>query len=132
MNIVIDASALVAALTDSGPAGLWAEQLIHDHALLAPALLWAEATNLLRRLESSSRVTAPEATMAQEDLMRLAIEPFPFTPFAGRIWQLRHAVASYDAWYVALAEALGAPLATLDQRLARAPGLRCRFLTAPY
>jgi hypothetical protein len=35
-----------------------------------------------------------------------------------RIWGLRHNVAIYDGWYVALAEALNVPLATLDARLA--------------
>jgi predicted nucleic acid-binding protein len=36
-----------------------------------------------------------------------------------------------DAWYVALAEALDVPLATLDVRLAAASGPRCVFLTPP-
>ncbi len=49
--------------------------------------------------------------------------------FAERVWQLRHSVSIYDAWYVALAEALDAPLATLDLRLTRANGPRCEFLT---
>ncbi len=31
----------------------------------------------------------------------------------------------YDAGYVALAEAPGAPLLTADVRLSRAPGVRC-------
>lgn len=33
--------------------------------------------------------------------------------------------------YVAVAEALDVPLATLDARLSRASGVRCRFLTPP-
>jgi predicted nucleic acid-binding protein len=37
-------------------------------------------------------------------------------------------VTSYDAWYVAVAEALGLPLATLDARLSRAKGVSCKFL----
>jgi predicted nucleic acid-binding protein len=40
-----------------------------------------------------------------------------------------NSVTSYDAWYVAVAEALGLPLATLETRLARAKGVACRFLT---
>jgi len=36
---------------------------------------------------------------------------------------------AYDAWYVALAEALGAKLATLDIAPGRASGPRCGFLT---
>jgi predicted nucleic acid-binding protein len=61
--------------------------------------------------------------------MQLDMELFSFDPFADRIWELRHTVTSYDAWYVALAEALGLPLATLDGRLSRAKGVACRFLT---
>jgi predicted nucleic acid-binding protein len=49
--------------------------------------------------------------------MQLDMELFSFDPFADRIWELRHTVTSYDAWYVALAEALRLPLATLDARL---------------
>jgi predicted nucleic acid-binding protein len=40
-------------------------------------------------------------------------------------------VVSDDAWYVAIAELLGSPLATLDQRLARSGGPRCEFVTPP-
>jgi predicted nucleic acid-binding protein len=89
----------------------------------------AEATNVLRRLELAARITTPEATAAQEDLMQLEIELFPFEPFAERIWRLRRTVTSYDAWYVAVAEALGFPLATLDVRLAKSDGPKCEFLT---
>jgi predicted nucleic acid-binding protein len=38
-------------------------------------------------------------------------------------------VTSYDAWYVAVAEALSFPLIALDERLARAAGPKCNFLT---
>lgn len=37
-----------------------------------------------------------------------------------RAWQLRTALTAYDAMYVALAEALDAPLVTCDARLVRA------------
>jgi predicted nucleic acid-binding protein len=37
----------------------------------------------------------------------------------------------YEAWYVALAEFLGAKLATLDSRLALVPGPRCGFCLPP-
>ena len=37
-----------------------------------------------------------------------------------RAWQLRHNLSFYDGLYVALAERLGAPLLTLDLRLAKA------------
>jgi hypothetical protein len=41
-----------------------------------------------------------------------------------RIWELRNNLTAYDAVYVALAEALHAPLVTRDRRIAGAPGLR--------
>ncbi|MDB6083024.1 MAG: type toxin-antitoxin system VapC family toxin [Gammaproteobacteria bacterium] len=84
---------------------------------------------MLRRLERAKLITTPEANGAQEDLMQIDLDLFSFEPFAGRIWELRHNVTSYDAWYIAGAEALGLPLATLDERLARSSGVACRFLT---
>ncbi|CAN5210543.1 hypothetical protein BH20ACT8_BH20ACT8_03040 [soil metagenome] len=54
-----------------------------------------------------------------------------YLPYARRIWQLRHDITCYDAWYVAVAELLSAPLATLDHRLIRATGPRCAFVIPP-
>lgn len=129
MSIVVDSSVIVAALIDNGPTGGWAEDVIDGEAIYAPELLRVEATNVLRRLEGAKQITTPEANGAQQDLMQLGIELFPFEPFADRIWALRHTVTSYDAWYVAVAEELGFPLATLDKRLAKAAGPSCKFLT---
>jgi predicted nucleic acid-binding protein len=61
--------------------------------------------------------------------MELNLELFSFDPFADRVWELRHTITSYDAWYIAVAEVLGLPLATLDERLSRARGPTCDFLT---
>ncbi|MCP3962623.1 MAG: type II toxin-antitoxin system VapC family toxin [bacterium] len=128
MTVVVDASVLVAAAVDSGLEGEWAEGLVATEGLSAPALVQVEATNILRRLELAGEVEAAVATAAQRDLMQLDLVLFPFEPFAGRVWELRANLTSYDAWYVALAEALDAPLATLDRRLTRASGPGCRFL----
>lgn len=53
----------------------------------------------------------------------------PFEPFLERVWALRENVTVSDAWYVALAEALGAALVTADDRLRRANGPRCPVLS---
>ncbi len=74
-------------------------------------------------------ITTAEANAARNDLMQLDIDLSPFEPFADRIWELRHNVTSYDAWYVALAEALKLPLATLDEPLSKSNGVTCEFLT---
>ena len=128
MSVVIDSSVLVAALVDTGADGIWAENVMENGDLYAPELAQVETTNLLRRLELGKIITRQEANAAYEDLMQLDIELFPFAPFADRIWELRPTVTSYDAWYVSLAEAIGFPLATLDGRLAKASGPKCKFL----
>jgi predicted nucleic acid-binding protein len=55
----------------------------------------------------------------------------PHVALLPRIWQLRHNLSVYDAAYVALAEALGAPLLTADRTLAAVPGLRCESSCSP-
>jgi len=99
--------------------------------LIAPHLALVEATNILRRFELAGRLGRMEAGAAARDLLLFDLELVPFTPFAERAWELRANVTSYDAWYVAVAEQLDLPLATLDGRLARATGPRCRFLLPP-
>ena len=131
MSAVVDSSVLVAAIIDTGPDGAWAEGIVTGGQLHAPELAQAEATNILRRLERAKLISTVEANGAQEDLMRLNVVSLPFAPFAGRVWALRHTVTSYDAWYVAAAEALDLPLATLDAPLARAKGPTCKFLLPP-
>lgn len=79
----------------------------------------------------TGRLTEAGASRAHADLLGLPIELYDYYELADRIWQLRNTITVYDAWYVALAEALEVPLATLDLRLARAPGARCAFLTPP-
>lgn len=122
---------LVAALVDTGPDGAWSEEILETGSLHAPELARAEATNVLRRLERAQHITTAEANAAHDDLMQLNLELFAFDPFAERIWKLRHAVTSYDAWYVAVAESLKLPLATLDVKLSKAKGPACDFLTPP-
>jgi predicted nucleic acid-binding protein len=129
VSLVVDSSVLIAALVDSGTHGEWAERVLADGSLHAPELVRAEATNVLRRLERAKHITTAEANAAHDDLLRLNIELFSFDPFAERIWELRHTVTSYDAWYVALAEALRLPLATLDGKLAKASGITCNLMT---
>jgi predicted nucleic acid-binding protein len=59
---------------------------------------------------------------------RLDLDLLPYAPFAERVWELRSNVTSYDAWYVAMAEPAGLPMATLDRKLAGATGPGGAFL----
>jgi predicted nucleic acid-binding protein len=91
-------------------------------------LLPVEAANVLRMAELSGDIAPEVASLAYGDLLALRVQMVPYEPFASRVWELRHSVAAYDAWYVAIAERFDLRLATLDRRLARAAGPRCRFL----
>jgi len=128
MSVVVDASVLVAATTDTGAEGRWAEHVVAEGDLVAPHLVLVEATNILRRLERTRELTEAEASAAHDDLLGLEMLLVPFEPFGTRVWALRPNVTSYDAWYVAVAEAFDVPFATLDRRLSRASGPACRFL----
>ena len=127
-SVVLDASVLVATVLDTGPDGGWARSLIAERYLFAPQLAPVEAGNVLRRAELASEISSPEAMAAYRDIVGLQIELLRFDPFAERIWELRFNLTTYDAWYVACAETLAVPLATLDARLSQAPGPRCGFL----
>lgn len=131
MTVVVDASVVAAALIDPTLFGWWAVRLLRSEALCAPHLMPVEVANTLRRAESRGAVDAGYAFGAHDDLLQFPIELYPYEPLALRAWELRASLTTYDAWYVALAEALDVPLATLDRRLATTPGPRCGFVLPP-
>lgn len=131
MTLVVDASFMVAALVDSGRAGQWARAHLEGQSVAAPHLMPAETANLLRRSVLRGDLSADAAALAHADLLARRLALFGYRRLGARIWELRGNVTAYDAWYVAVAEALDAPLATLDSRLARAPGPTCAFATPP-
>ena len=131
MTIVVDSSVVVAALIDTGPTGQWAESVLVSDALAAPHLMLVEVANILRRSTVAGEVSSDVASLAHAELVARRIELFPYAPLASRVWELRSNVTAYDGWYVALAEALSAPLITLDPKLTRAPGPRCEFTVPP-
>jgi predicted nucleic acid-binding protein len=127
MTLVVDSSVVVAALVDRGPLGLWAEALLMGEHLAAPHLMPAEVANVLRRAARAAEISTDVASLAHDDLRSLRVELFPYSVCADRVWELRSTVTAYDGWYVALAEALDTTLATLDEKLSRASGPRCKF-----
>jgi predicted nucleic acid-binding protein len=127
VSVVVDASVVAAALVDGGADGAWAADLLAGETLAAPALMPVEVASVLRRASAAGRVSGDVASQAHADLLDLRVELFPYAAVAARVWELCHNVTSYDAWYIALAEELGIPLATFDVRLRAAAGLRCAF-----
>lgn len=98
---------------------------------MAPHLMLVEVANILRRAVMAKDLGDDVASLAHDDLLQLRVELFPYEPLAERVWELRGSLTPYDAWYVALAESLKAGFMTLDRRLARAAGPRCRFVLPP-
>jgi len=124
--IVVDASLLVDALV-GGSSGDAAQAALGDgdEEVAAPAVLPAEALSGVRSLMLRKVISRPLAMQAVSGIASLRIPLYPFEPFVERVWELRDNVTVYDAWYVALAEALDVPLLTADRRLAETPGARC-------
>ena len=129
--IVVDASVLIAAFAEQGNDAVWARKMSANPDMHGPDLIFAEVMNGLRRSELNRDISTVQAEFALKDLLRADLNLYPFMPFAERIWELRHNLTCYDAWYVALAESLDCPLVTLDRRISRAGGVRCEVLTPP-
>jgi len=121
--IVLDASAAIELVLQTSRAERIAARALHPtQRLHAPHLIDIEVSQVLRRLVQAREITLARAELALGDFEQLMIERYAHRPLLRRIWDLRSAVSAYDAAYVALAEALAAPLLTCDEKLARAHG----------
>lgn len=124
--LVVDTSAVLAALVVRQPAAGLVERLAEDGDLHAPHLIDTEMLHALRRLTLADEISEDRAADTLGDFAELALVRYPHQPLSDRVWQLRHDLTAYDATFVALAETLEAPLVTCDARLASAPGHSAR------
>jgi predicted nucleic acid-binding protein len=121
--IVLDASALIEWLLQTPAAAKVEKSLFSPVAALhAPHLLDVEVTQVLRRYVTIGHLTPSRGEEALQDMLDLPLTRYPHDVFLWRIWELRHNLTAYDATYVALAEALDAPLITCDSKIASASG----------
>ena len=126
--IVVDASAVLELLLDPQGSAVLRERLLAGGELLvAPHLIALEVAQVLRRYAAAGEMSASRGARAIEDLRDLPIERYPHELLLGRVWELRANLTAYDTAYVALAEALAAPLLTRPARLARSRGHRARI-----
>ncbi len=126
--IVVDASALLEFLLQTSlGARVEARLFRNDDELHAPQLLDVEIVQGLRRLVRTGDVLSGRADEAIADLIDLDLHRHGHLDLLGRAWKLRDNISAYDAIYVALAEAIGAPVVTCDGPLAKAPGHRARI-----
>jgi predicted nucleic acid-binding protein len=121
--IVLDASVAVELVLRPPTGARAAARLARDDDTLhAPHLIDLEVASVLRRLEAIGAIGAADAAAAIDDFLALDIARYAHDLFLRRIWTLRGDLTAYDAGYVALSEALGAPLLTCDAPLSASPG----------
>jgi predicted nucleic acid-binding protein len=124
--LVLEASAALAAFLGTGVNSTSIRVRIEapGESLHAPQLLDVELLHALRGLVLRGDVSRARDEEVREDFASLRWSRYSHVAFLDRIWELKDNLTAYDATYVALAEALSAPLVTTDARLARAPGIR--------
>jgi predicted nucleic acid-binding protein len=126
--IVVDASAILEVLLRSPAAQAVERRLFATHrALYAPHLLDVEVAQVFRRYVAGGDIEAERGRLALADLADFPLHRYPHGFLMFRVWELRNNLTAYDAVYVALAEALDAPLLTRDRRLAAAAGHHARI-----
>src|SRR5947209_6500662 len=126
--IVVDASALLEVLLRT-PAATRVEKWLFDpeQTLHAPHLLDVEVAQVIRRYAANGEIDDDRGRAALVDVADLPMHRYPHDFLLLRVWDLRNNLTAYDAVYVALAEALDAPLLTRDRRLAAAAGHHARI-----
>lgn len=130
--VVLDASVLVEYLTASDLGHGVSRRLDEETGWMwAPAVVDAEVGHALRASVRRRDIGRPQAELALEELMTMRLERVSHRFLAERAWELRENLSFYDGLYVALAEALDAPLLTFDARLAKAPGVDAEVEVIP-
>ena len=120
--IVVDSSAVLDALLKVPANERLLAQLGTDGDLHAPHLIDLEILHAARGLIRSRKLSEEWVARLRHEFAELSITRYPHQPLSDRIWELRHALTAYDAAFVALSEALAAPLVTCDRRLAGSSG----------
>ena len=116
---VVDTSAVIAALIADPPNRPLLERL-GTVELHAPHLVDVEMLHVLRTLVTRRGLTLDRATEARRDYADWTLVRYPHDQLLDRMWALRGNLSAYDAAFVALSEAIGLPLVTIDAKLARA------------
>ncbi len=122
--LVIDASCLYEVVADAERSEEVRQRMSADTDQ-APHIVDVEVLGVIRQHHLRGLLDRTAASQAVDDLRDWPGDRYAHRALLGRAWELRATVRSWDAMYVALAEALGATLLTLDSRLAATDGPRC-------
>lgn len=123
--IVMDTSALVEFLVGADALAETVRAATIGERLASPHAVDLECASTVRGLVRGDKLPADEAKRALELLGAMNLKRYDHVPLLPRIWELRHNMWPYDASYVALAEALGVELLTVDRKFDGVPGIKC-------
>jgi predicted nucleic acid-binding protein len=128
--IVVDSSAALDYVLGERERARWVEMELERGGwdLHAPHVLDIEVVATLRRIALAGRIRPALARRALDVVADLRLQRYPHVHLVDRMWALRDSVHPPDSAFVALAEALDAPLVTTDRRLARSHGHRAEIV----
>ncbi|MBL8514091.1 MAG: type II toxin-antitoxin system VapC family toxin, partial [Betaproteobacteria bacterium] len=117
--LVVDSS-LVAAFLFGEPRCEEALARMEGWALCAPRIIDFEVANIGMNKIRSKQTTLETAKVAMNAFREMSIEISDIEPDVMLEMAARLGLSAYDAAYICLAEAIGAPLVTFDEALGRA------------
>jgi predicted nucleic acid-binding protein len=127
--IVADASAVVEVLLNTPAAPAISRHLFAAaETIHVPHLIDVEVLHVLGRYARTAELGILRAEQALRVYADIPLNRYPHAALLRRVWDLRDNFTAYDASYIALAEALDAPLITRDRALASSSRHRARVL----
>jgi predicted nucleic acid-binding protein len=115
--IVIDASVFVRLVLEPQVALKSSVELNEYEHWIAPEIIDLEVMNAIRKPLLRGEYDEERALMALDAFRSFSIERIATRELSQDIWKLRHNVTPYDAAYVVVANAIGAPLLTCDEKM---------------
>jgi len=106
---------------------------MHREALVAPHLMWSEASSVLHELKWRKEISEELAEIALQRLANAAISARRPKALTAEAWSIADRLGwakTYDAEYLALARLLRCPLLTTDAKL-KAVGTRVAQVIGP-
>ena len=126
--LVVDAAVVVtASLAEAGFEPMAKEQLV------APYLMWSEASSVLHELRWRKEISKELADIALERLVAADVSPRRPKGLTAEAWRIADQLGwakTYDAEYLALARLLSCRLLTTDAKL-KASGSRITNVIGP-
>ncbi len=117
MDVVIDASALLAVLLDEPEREMIVEST-KGASLVAPASLVYEVGNALSSLMRRQSLSIAESITVYHAFVRISIRLIEPDMQAAILVSGEESIYAYDAYFIVCAERMGIPLLTLDRKLA--------------